>query len=164
MNKKEQKFLQIYELSKDKIYRICLGFMGNKVDADDLFQEVIIKVWSNIDRFRGESNVNTWIYRITTNTALLSINKINKSKSRYTVLIPEKVQTENTEELSFYTQENLKDLYQAISSLKEIDRIIISLLFEELSYKEIAQITGISLSNVGARLNRIKKTLAKKIK
>ena len=80
MNNKEEFFEQTYNRLKDKIYRLCLGFMGNTSDADDLFQEVLIKVWSNLDNFREESSINTWVYRITTNTALMSINKINKSK------------------------------------------------------------------------------------
>jgi len=75
MKNKEQEFKQIYEQSKDKIYRLCLGFMGNKTDADDLFQEVLIKIWKNLKTFRNDSNINTWIYRITTNTALLTLNR-----------------------------------------------------------------------------------------
>jgi RNA polymerase sigma-70 factor (ECF subfamily) len=163
MKNKEQYFQQVYEQSKDKIYRLCLGFMGNKLDADDLFQEVLIKVWSNLDSFRKESNINTWMFRITTNTALLSISQIKKSKNKHTNLIPENLKAENPEQPSPFNQQQINKLYQAISSLKKIDRIIISLLFEDVSYKEIAEITGISVSNVGARINRIKKALAKKI-
>jgi len=74
MRNKEKYFKQIHEQSKDKIYRLCLGFMGNSIDADDLFQEVLIKIWNNLETFRKESNINTWIYKITTNTALLTIN------------------------------------------------------------------------------------------
>jgi len=71
MINKEQLFKQTYEQSKDKIYRLCLGFAGNNSDADDLFQEVFIKVWNNLETFRNESSINTWIYKIATNTALL---------------------------------------------------------------------------------------------
>lgn len=163
MKNKEEYFKQVYEELKDKIYRLCLGFMGNTHDADDLFQEVLIKIWGNLDSFRKESTINTWVYRITTNTALSSISKINKSKNKHTNLIPENLKTENTQERSLFHEEQVKGLYKAISSLKEIDRIIMSLLLEDLSYKEIADVTGISISNVGVRINRIKKALAKKI-
>ena len=159
MKNKEKHFDQIYVNLKDKIYRLCLGFMGNTTDADDLFQEVLIRVWKSLDSFRQESSINTWVYRITTNTALLSINKINKSRYRETNLLPNNLKTETTQVFESDKQDQIKKLYQAISTLKEIDRIIISLLLEDNTYKEIAEITGISTSNVGARINRIKKKL-----
>lgn len=163
MTKKEAEFKQVYEASKDKIYRLCLGFMGNKNDANDLFQEVLIKIWNNLDGFRNESNINTWIYRITTNTALLSIHKANKTGHKHIAVIPENIKAESFEKNELFKQESINKLYIAIASLKEIDRIIISLLLEENSYKTIAEITGISTTNVGARINRIKKALAKKL-
>jgi len=121
MMNKEQKFEQIYEQSKDKIYRLCLGFMGNKTDADDLFQEVLIKIWSNLDSFRNESNIDTWIYRITTNTALLTLNrktKLNKREIVYQPNIPhfEMVNSNSTEK-----EQEVKKLYKAVSLLKEIN-------------------------------------------
>jgi RNA polymerase sigma-70 factor (ECF subfamily) len=163
MNNKEQYFEQLHNELKDRIYRLCLGFMGNVTDADDLFQEVLIKIWNNLDNFREESSINTWVYRITTNTALYSLKKINKSRRNHTNLIPENLITENNQGHLLFEQDKVNKLYQVISSLKEIDRIIISLLLEDNSYKEIADITGINISNVGVRINRIKKILVKKI-
>lgn len=164
MTNKEQKFKKVYEESKDKVYRLCLGFMGNKTDADDLFQEVLIKVWSNLETFRNESNIDTWIYRITTNTALLTLNrktKLNKKEIEYQPNIPN-YEIENLN--STDKEQEVKKLYKAISSLKEIDRIIIGLLLESCSYDDISNITGLKISNVGVRINRIKKTLGKKLK
>ncbi|WP_400078987.1 RNA polymerase sigma factor [Winogradskyella sp. R77965] len=163
MYNREQFFQHIYGDLKDKIYRLCLGFMGNTSDADDLFQEVLIKIWNNLNGFRKESSVNTWVYRITTNTALQAVNKINKSRIKHTNLIPNNLRAESNQTYETLQDENIKKLYKAISSLKEIDRIIIGLLLEDNSYKEIADITGISASNVGVRVNRIKKKLADKI-
>lgn len=163
MNSKEEFFEQTYNSLKDKIYRLCLGFMGNRSDADDLFQEVLIKIWNNLDNFREESSINTWVYRIATNTALMSINKINKSESKHTNLLPDNLKNEISQVNESFQQDKVKKLYQAISSLKEVDRIVISLLLEDNSYKEIANITGISISNVGVKINRIKKTLSTKM-
>ncbi|MCK0132489.1 RNA polymerase sigma factor [Flavobacteriaceae bacterium F08102] len=164
MENKEQNFKRVYKQSKDKIYRLCLGFMGNKTDADDLFQEVLIKVWNNLDTFRNESNIDTWIYRITTNTALLTLNrktKLNKKEINYQPNIPHY----DIENLNSNDKElKVKKLYKAISLLKEIDRLIIGLLLESCSYEEISNITGLKTSNVGVRINRIKKTLNKKLK
>ncbi|MDC1161868.1 RNA polymerase sigma factor [Tenacibaculum sp.] len=161
---KEQKFKQVYKESKNKVYRLCLGFMGNKTDADDLFQEVFIKVWNSLEMFRNESNIDTWIYRITTNTALLTLNrktKLNKKEIAYQPNIPHyEIENQNSND----KEQEVKKLYKAISSLKEIDRIIIGLLLENCSYEDISNITGLKTSNVGVRINRIKKTLSKKIK
>jgi RNA polymerase sigma-70 factor (ECF subfamily) len=161
MKNKEHYFKQVYNQSKDKIYRLCLGFMGNKVDADDLFQEVLIKVWNNLESFRKESNVTTWIYRITTNTALLTLKrktKLNKKEINYHPNLP---QYEAEESNSIEKAQEVKKLYEAISSLKKIDRIIIGLVLENCSYDDIANITGLKISNVGVRINRIKKSLHK---
>lgn len=164
MKNKEQKFKKVYEQSKDKVYRLCLGFMGNKIDADDLFQEVLIKVWNNLDTFRNESNIDTWIYRITTNTALLTLNRKTKLKKKEIDYQPNIPHYESDNLNSTDKEQKVKKLYKAISSLKEIDRIIIGLLLENCSYDDISNITGLKTSNVGVRINRIKKTLSKKLK
>lgn len=163
MKNKEQFFKQIYEQSKDKIYRLCLGFMGNKADADDLFQETLIKVWNNLHSFRNDSKITTWIYTITTNTALLTLKrktKLREKKFEYQANIPKFSMNDDTS-----SEKNIQvtQLYKAIATLKEIDRIIIGLLLENCSYDEIANITGLNISNVGVRINRIKKTLNKKL-
>ena len=137
--------------------------MGNAADAEDLFQEILIKVWNNLESFRAESTINTWVYRIATNTALDYLNKNKKAKKRSKHLEIENLGSKNSENKPFYEEEKIKRLYQTISTLKEMDKIIISLLLEQCSYSEIAEITGISISNVGVRINRIKKTLAKKL-
>ncbi len=164
MKNKEHYFKQVYEHSKDKIYRLCLGFMGNNTDADDLFQEVIIKVWNNLETFRKESNIDTWIYRITTNTALLTLNRKTKLNQKEIHYQPNVSHYEIENLNSTNKEQEVKKLYKAISSLKEIDRIIIGLLLENCSYDDISNITGLKISNVGVRINRIKKTLSKKLK
>ena len=162
MKNKEERFKQVYEQSKDKVYRLCLGFMGNKTDADDLFQEVLVKIWNNLQNFRKESSIDTWIYRITTNTALLTLNRktrLNKLEIKPKIF-PHEIESSNTID----KEQEVKNLYKAIATLKEIDRIIIGLLLENCSYEEISDITGLKISNVGVRINRIKKALNKKLK
>ena len=165
MSKKEDEFKQIYQDSRDKIYRLCLSFVGNKADADDLFQDIYIKVWNNIGSFRKESNINTWIYRVATNTALVQLNRNSKLNKRHSTIKSENVERElEDHDINPYSEEKLSKLHQAIFSLKKMDRIITHLLLEDSSYNEIAEITGLSISNVGVRINRIKIALAKKMK
>lgn len=164
MINKEQNFQEIYEQSKDKIYRLCLGFMGNNSDADDLFQEVLIKVWNNLEFFRAESNISTWMYRITTNTALLTLKQKTKIKQREREHHLSKFPYQMDHSYSTDREQEVKKLYQAIATLKDVDRIIIGLVLEGCSYDTISDITGLKTSNVGVRINRIKKILNKKLK
>ncbi|MGQ1908249.1 RNA polymerase sigma factor [Marinifilum sp. RC60d5] len=163
MINKKAKFKNVYENSKDKIYRLCLGFTGNKMDADDLFQEVYIKVWNNLESFRDESNINTWIYRIASNTAIVFVSKQTKLSNKNDQIEVENMILVNDNSESLYSDKMIVKLYQTISNLKEKDRIIISLLLEKNSYSEIAEIIGMNISNVGVRISRIKKTLTKKM-
>lgn len=163
---KEEYFDQIYNNLKDKIYRLCLGYTGNPDDAKDLFQEIMILVWNNLQNFRSESHINTWVYRIASNRALLYLNKKNKqdmlNQNIDAVSIKISTETSETDE-KHETEKKIKQLYNAIATLKEIDRIVIGLLLEGCSYNEISDVTGLSTSNVGVRINRIKKTLTTKL-
>ncbi|NAS32070.1 sigma-70 family RNA polymerase sigma factor [Flavobacteriaceae bacterium R38] len=161
---KEEYFAEVYEQNKDKIYRLCLGFMGNTFDADDLLQEILIKIWSNLSSFKGNSSISTWIYRIATNTAILYSKRRNKLDNKHTRLTSHNEIIASSEVDSSKPEREINKLYIAISSLKEIDRIVIGLLLEGNSYNEIANITGLKISNVGVRINRIKKALNKKLK
>lgn len=161
MNKKEQ-FAIIYRDRKDKIYRLCLGFTGNHVDADDLFQEILLKVWQNLAAFRNESSINTWIYRIATNTALQFVGRRNKKRNLHVPVDLQHLPAESSA-TGNVVQEQVEHLYKAVSELREMDRLIIGLLLDGNSYKEIAEITGFSVSNIGVRINRSKKILKKKL-
>ncbi len=157
---KEKEFKKFYLQSKEKLYRLCLGFTGNHNDAKDLFQEVSIKVWNNLDSFRGESALNTWGYKIASNTALTYISKTNKNRAlQKDFLIDNSISSDDTNHSD--QEEKVSELYLNIATLKEMDRIVISLLLEQHSYEEIAAITGLKSNHVGVKINRIKKILAK---
>ncbi len=160
---KEQQFKQVYKATKDQVYRLCLGFTGNEADAYDLFQEIQIKVWSHLESFRKESNIKTWVYRIATNTALLFVSQKKRREQKKSNISIEYTRIESNEIDPLDEDRQINELYTAISSLKEIDRLIISLLLDKNSYEDIANITGLTPSNVGVRINRIKKTLSEKL-
>jgi RNA polymerase sigma-70 factor (ECF subfamily) len=158
---KEHLFLQLLKENKDKIFRLCYGYLNNKSEADDLYQEVMFNIWKNLASFRGESLINTWIFRIAVNTALLYNKKLKKQKIFYSLdKSGELEQPEDNEKID----EKLALLHKCIASLKKQDRLIISLRLEGLSYNEIAEITGISINYTGVKINRIKQTLEKMMK
>jgi len=134
------------------------------MDADDLFQDISIKIWQNLDSFRQESSIDTWIYRVATNTALLYVRKKNKAHQKSSMMTVETDLIELDSDATHDIEDDLIHLYKSISSLKEMDRIVISLVLEGHSYLEISDITGISVSNVGVKISRIKKALAAKMR
>ena len=162
-NNRKILFRKVLEQSKDKIYRLCLGFTGNSMDADDLFQEILIKVWGNLENFRNESSINTWVYRIATNTAMFFLNSKKRREQNIRTFKTTAVKSQGNEIDKPNKELQINKLYKAISSLKEMDRVIISLLLDNNSYEEISSVTGLKISNVGVRIHRIKKTLNKKL-
>lgn len=156
---KEKDFYKIFAENKNKIFRLCFGSIRNKEDVDDLFQEVMINVWNNLEKFRGDSSISTWIYRITVNTAIL----FNKKHSAKKVLVNnlEFSELDNVKGLFNKPDERLEKLHLCISRLDTQNRVIVSLLLEGFSYEEISDFTGISVNYVGVKINRIKQTLGK---
>ena len=151
----EQHFKELYQRYGPKVQRLCLGYTGNQMEAEDLLQEVFVKVWQNLYNFRGDSQVSTWIYRIAVNTCLYQIRATKNKKSVDLDKAPVLVQSNpDTKE------QQVQLLHKAISELKESDRLIITLLLEEVSYPEIAQITEITEVNLRVKIHRIKQQLS----
>lgn len=151
---KKKKFTEIYHKYSTGMRKLCYGYCGDTDLADDLLQETFISVWNNLEKFRGEAQLSTWIYRIAVNTCLSNIRKkklkVVKASDDLMNAIPE-TKTE--------TESQIQALYKSISCLKEVDRLIIMLFLEERTYPEIAEITGFKESNVRVKIHRIKKEL-----
>lgn len=160
-NEKEKYFQKIFNENKDRIYRLCFSVIENKNDADDLFQEVMINVWNNLEKFRGESEVSTWIYRISVNSALLFNKRFSRKKDMNPVIDEEKMKIikSDIKNNNIEQKELLRILYLCIGKLKRQDKIIITLLLEGLSHKEISDIVGITINYVGVKFKRIKEVL-----
>jgi RNA polymerase sigma-70 factor, ECF subfamily len=146
------------KLHKGLIFKIVRAYAV--AEHDDLFQEIIIQVWRSIPAFRQEASVTTWLYRIALNTAI----KWTKKEKKY-------AGAENLDNVQHLLQESktqmderLTWLYEEIHKLDEIDRSVTLLLLEGFSYKEMSVMLGISESNVGVKINRIKKQLIAKSK
>lgn len=161
MTKEEQRqiFEQWLERHKGLIFKVVRAFTFEAMDQDDLFQEISIQVWHSILSFKKQSSVTTWLYRISLNTSI----KWSKKEKRY-------FQEEAMEKVQHVLQESqpaddrLTWLYDEIRKLDEIDRSITLLMLDGFSYKEMATMLGITESNVGVKINRIKKELMAKSK
>lgn len=150
-------FETIYKTFWEKVFRLCLGYVNDYGMAQDMAQETFISVWKQLPNFRNEASVGTWVYRIATNTCLRQIEKDKRIKI---VELP----VQFKEELFVSIEPQIQLLYRFISELPELDRIIISLELEEIKQSEIAQVVGLSESNVRVRIHRIKERLTKKFK
>ena len=155
-NDKEHEFELLVRQHKRTIYTVCYMFSTNKDEIDDLFQEILIRLWNGFDRFEGRSSAKTWIYRVALNTA---INQDRKERRRPQT-VPLTVDIDPYEADNPQTQQ-IRVLYDRISRLDLIDRSLILLWLEGISYDEIGAIIGISPNNVGVRLTRIKEKLVK---
>lgn len=150
-------FEEIYEIYWQKIFRLCMGYVNDSELAQDLAQETFIIIWQQLPKFRNESSVGTWIFRIASNNCLRQIEKEKKfTKTDLPLNLEEKKQESLEPQIQF--------LYQFISELPETDRIIISLELEEVKQAEIANITGLSESNIRVKIHRIKEKLTQKFK
>ena len=148
-------FEEIYKTYNQKIFRLCMSYSNDRDMAKDLTQETFIQVWVNLSKFRNESSVGTWIYRIASNICL---RQIERSKKNITGELPFQIE-EKTEESA---DAQIAFLYKCISELPETDRLIISLVLEEQPQKEIADILGISEGNIRVKIHRIKQLLTQK--
>lgn len=150
-------FDEIYKNYWNRIFRLCMGYVNDFDRAKDLAQETFIVVWQQLPKFRNESSVGTWIFRIATNNCLRQIEKDKRlPKSPLTFDLPDEKQQSVEPQIQF--------LYACISELPETDRIIISLELEDLRQAEIAAIVGLSEVNVRVRIHRIKEKLSQKFK
>jgi RNA polymerase sigma-70 factor (ECF subfamily) len=149
-------FNQWIDQHKALIFKIVRAYGDTAMDQDDLFQEISIQVWRSIPAFRNESAVTTWVYRIALNTAISWVTRERKYRKTRDVVdhLPDVLTFPHKPE-----NEQLTWLYKAIHALDEIDRSLALLLLDGFSYKEMAVILGITVSNVGVKINRIKKQL-----
>lgn len=140
---KEELFYHLFREIKQKIYRLCYAYLSDKHETDDLFQEVMINVWNNLDKFRGDAKISTWVYRIAVNTAFMYNRKTKKKNELFLRLSPDtKSAATNQPPVSDEESDQLiRKLHQSIQGLNKQERIIISLLLEGLKYNEIADIT-----------------------
>lgn len=157
MTEHQQKDILGEWLRKHKalIFKIVRSYAFTTPDRDDLFQEIIIQVWKSIPTFRHACAVTTWLYRISLNTSISWSKKERRNQSNASLESVQHVLQENVVSVD----ERLAWLYNEIAQLDEIDRSVALLMLDGFSYKEMAGILGITESNVGVKINRVKKKL-----
>ncbi len=152
----EKDFTQIYNIHAPKVHRLCLGYAsGNNDLAKDWLQETFIKVWNHRHAFKGESSIDTWIYRIAVNTCLGDLRKSKKNIQIHNYhLVDHQSENENSES-------DIKKMYSCIDQLTEQNKALILLELENIPQATIANTVGLAHGTLRTRLSRIRKSLLK---
>ena len=154
MDNREKDFAQIVLENKRRIYTVCYMFSKDTEEVNDLFQEILINLWKGLQNFEGDKYISTWVWRVSLNTCI----NYSKKKRRGMDCIPIDVEINLFEDIDEDSMQ-IRQLYDRINKLGYIDRSIILMWLENLSYDEIGTILGISAKNVGVKLVRIREKL-----
>lgn len=145
-------FGRLVNEQKTTIYSVCYMFSSSKNEADDLFQDTLINLWQGFEKFRGECSIRSWVYRVSLNTC------ISHKRKKQIKTIPLDLSPDILDKRTTIGKQNAM-LHERITKLEPFDRAIVLLWLEDMSYAEIASITGISIKALGVRLVRIREKL-----
>lgn len=153
-------FEKIMSENSNILHKLSRVYSNTETEYEELFQEMMIRIWRSLPSFRGDSKLSTWLYKVCINTALTYRSKQNSQKMH--------VELDDGIALQYPAHgneinERIEALYKAIRELKVIDRAIITLYLDENSYEEISAILGISKTNVATKIMRIKKSLTERM-
>lgn len=154
MNQKtvNKEFVLMIQQNERIIYKVASFYADTENPISDLYQEIVLNLWKGYPSFRGESKYSTWMYRIALNTCI-SFFRRKKVRPNYLENVPDITDSVDNED------EQIKELYCLINKLGKIEKALVLLYLDDKSYKEISEITGISLTNVATRISRIKEKL-----
>jgi len=153
----EAEFLRLIDQHQGIIHKICRLYRDSREDREDLFQEIVFQLWKSVPAFEGKAKFSSWMYRIALSTAIATFRK-KKPHIMYMPTLPD----DQVAQQEFGDQR--EQLFKALKELNDGDKALITLYLEDLSYQEIAEITGITETNVGVKLNRIKKKIQQLLK
>ena len=151
---REREFAALVREHKQTIYTVCYMFSQDEDEVADLFQDTLVNLWQGLDSFRHESKPETSIYRVALNTCVSADRKKKSALQRVELSMQQNLYRDNS-----HSAQQIRQLHDRIQKLDVIDRAIILLWLEDLSYEEIAAIVGISVKNLSVKLVRIKEQL-----
>lgn len=161
MQSLKEEFIEILSKYQGILHKVNLIYFRSQTDREDNFQEITYQLWKSFPRLQNRESIGSWIYAVSINTSISRLRK--NSLIEYREQLPAAIdKIDIVEEISM--NESLRLLLEAIYKLNEIDKSIMLLYLEENSYEQIAGILGISVSNVGVRINRAKKLLKQNLK
>lgn len=158
MEPNKRNFIQIVESNHGLIKSLCNAYYFSHEDQKDVFQDIILQLWKSFETFRGESEISTWIYRVSLNTILAKVRKEKKK------IVTESIDRTDLTFSDATADDDAELLNMVLRSLKGSDKAIVILHLEGYKNKEISPILNLTPTNVSTRLNRIKSELKTKFK
>lgn len=155
----ENTFLKALEQNQEKLLRVCSVYATDAEDKKDLFQEALINIWQAMPSFESKSSLSTWMFRVTLNVCLRLQSRQEKRRNHFRKIDGMTIENIPCEETTSEDHERLIQLRRCIKKLNDADRAVITLYLEELPYKEISEITGLSENHVAVIVKRIKEKL-----
>ncbi|MDN5213356.1 sigma-70 family RNA polymerase sigma factor [Fulvivirgaceae bacterium BMA12] len=153
----KNEFISVIKQHRNLIYKICSTYCQNPDNRKDIEQEILLQLWRSFQKFDGRVKMSTWIYKVALNTAVYYYR--NDRKRTRGIAINEAVISLPDEEYNTDLDREIALVYQFIEKLNEIDKALVLLYLDNYKYKEIANVLGISETNVGSKISRIKKYL-----
>ncbi len=158
MQNREELFESAIRDHRQSLARIVATYELLPALQQELHQEILLAIWKALAHYNGDSSIHTFIYRVAHNQAITHVSR-NAKKPRHEDLQSSLIDEHSDPALMVFESERIKRLFQAMHQLPLVQRELLALSLEGLSYKELAEVTGMSESNVGVRLNRAKKSL-----
>ncbi len=153
----EKEFINIITKHQGIILKVCRMYSKGHSDAEDLFQEITIQLWRSYPMFADEAKVTTWMYRIALNTAITRLRKGSRHLKWHALSYQQLNYAQPDEQRIDIVYE--QELQMALDKLNRFDKALVLLYLDEKSYKEMAEIMELSESNIGVKINRIKRKL-----
>ncbi len=153
----EKEFIQLITEHQGIIHKVCRMYCRNPADAEDLFQEITLQLWRSYPVFNKYAKVSTWMYRLALNTAITRLRK-SSIRASWQPLTSRNYNAAQPNEQRLDVEYD-QELQKALNTLNKFDKALVLLYLDEKSYKEIAEIMGVTESNIGVKINRIKKKL-----
>jgi len=160
LNGDKQRYADIVEHYQQLVANLCYKLAGDSIDVEEATQAVFVELYFSLPRFKFESKLSTYIYKITLNVVFKTLNK-NKRYTIWNNAVDEDYCTPSLDE-DLINAEKVKELHSAINKLKYEQKVALTLhCFEDMSYKDVAEAMGVSLSKVETLIFRAKKNLKK---
>lgn len=154
----QREFASVIQAYSRIINKVCYFYATDRMPFDDLRQEIHVNIWLGLRKFKGESKISTWIYRIAVNTALMALRS---SRSNIETVSPAINLPDISSEIDDAQRENLQSLHSLINRLEDMEKAIILLWLDEYAYDEIADTLGMKRNTVATKIRRIKDKLSK---
>jgi RNA polymerase sigma factor (sigma-70 family) len=156
----QEEFQALIEAHKKILYKVCSAYCPNRDDRDDLAQEILVQLWRSFNKFDHRCRFSTWMYRVALNVAI-SFYRRQSTRTRY-VVAGEKNLLEAADDRESQSEEVLA-LHRFIATLDPLHKALVLLYLEGNNYLEIAEVLGITETNVATKLSRLKQTMKQEL-